>query len=92
MDFPQVDQLRGENSTLFKNMTSANQQFKDATNNNRVLKSDVEALRAKVPNSLCIPLSPTENGENIRNFVGSIFMLLRTPSMEQHGSLSYTVH
>ncbi|XP_017222394.1 basic leucine zipper 9 [Daucus carota subsp. sativus] len=44
----QVDQLRGENSTLFKNMTSANQQFKDATNNNRVLKSDVEALRAKV--------------------------------------------
>lgn len=52
MPFPQVDQLRGENSTLFKNMTNANQQFKDATNNNRVLKSDVEALRAKVLNSL----------------------------------------
>ncbi|KAK1367664.1 Basic leucine zipper 9 [Heracleum sosnowskyi] len=44
----QVDQLRGENSTLFKNLTNANQQFKDANMNNRVLKSDVEALRAKV--------------------------------------------
>lgn len=48
--FSQVDQLRGENSTLFKNLTNANQQFKDANMNNRVLKSDVEALRAKVPN------------------------------------------
>ncbi|KAL1834713.1 hypothetical protein ACET3Z_004364 [Daucus carota] len=44
----QVDQLCGENSTLFKNLTNANQQFKDANMNNRVLKSDVEALRAKV--------------------------------------------
>lgn len=44
----QVDHLRGENSTLFKQLTDASQQFKDATTNNRVLKSDVEALRAKV--------------------------------------------
>lgn len=45
---PQVDHLRGENATLFKQLTDASQQFKDATTNNRVLKSDVEALRAKV--------------------------------------------
>lgn len=45
----QVEQLRGENSSLFKNLTDATQQFKDASTNNRVLKSDVEALRAKVP-------------------------------------------
>ncbi|KAL7170855.1 hypothetical protein ACSBR2_035677 [Camellia fascicularis] len=44
----QVDQLRGDNATLFKQLTDATQQFKDATTNNRVLKSDVEALRAKV--------------------------------------------
>ncbi|PSR91900.1 Basic leucine zipper like [Actinidia chinensis var. chinensis] len=44
----QVDQLRGENASLFKQLTDAAQQFKDSTTNNRVLKSDVEALRAKV--------------------------------------------
>ncbi|GJY71119.1 basic leucine zipper 9 [Tanacetum coccineum] len=44
----QVEQLRGEYSTLFKQLTNASQQFKDASTNNRVLKSDVEALRAKV--------------------------------------------
>ncbi|KAL7001849.1 hypothetical protein U1Q18_002997 [Sarracenia purpurea var. burkii] len=44
----QVDQLRGETASLFKQLTNATQQFKDATTNNRVLKSDVEALRAKV--------------------------------------------
>ncbi|KAL7112000.1 hypothetical protein ACP275_05G125200 [Erythranthe tilingii] len=44
----QVDQLRGENSTLFKQLADATQQFKDSTTNNRVLRSDVEALRAKV--------------------------------------------
>uniref|UniRef100_A0A7N0U9U6 BZIP domain-containing protein n=1 Tax=Kalanchoe fedtschenkoi TaxID=63787 RepID=A0A7N0U9U6_KALFE len=44
----QVDQLRGENASLFKQLSSAAQQFKDAATNNRVLKSDVEALRAHV--------------------------------------------
>jgi len=44
----QVEQLRGEYTTLFKQLTSASQQFKDASTNNRVLKADVEALRAKV--------------------------------------------
>ncbi|KAG1326849.1 putative bZIP transcription factor RISBZ4 [Cocos nucifera] len=44
----QVDQLRGENSSLFKQLTDANQEFNQAVTNNRVLKSDVETLRVKV--------------------------------------------
>ncbi|KAL0447614.1 UNVERIFIED_CONTAM: bZIP transcription factor RISBZ4 [Sesamum latifolium] len=44
-----VEQLRGENASLFKQLAEATQQFKDSTTNNRVLRSDVEALRAKVP-------------------------------------------
>lgn len=46
--FYQVDQYRGENESLFKQLADATQQYKDALTNNRVLKSDVEALRAKV--------------------------------------------
>ncbi|EOY29151.1 Basic leucine zipper 9, putative isoform 2 [Theobroma cacao] len=44
----QAEQLRGENDSLYKQLTNAHQQFRDADTNNRVLKSDVEALRAKV--------------------------------------------
>ncbi|NP_001238020.1 bZIP transcription factor bZIP16 [Glycine max] len=44
----QVERLRLENANLFKQLTDASQQFRDADTNNRVLKSDVEALRAKV--------------------------------------------
>ncbi|KAJ6803964.1 basic leucine zipper 9 [Iris pallida] len=44
----QVDQLRGENSSLYKQLTDANHEFTDAVTDNRVLKSDVEALRVKV--------------------------------------------
>ncbi|URD76067.1 bZIP transcription factor domain containing protein [Musa troglodytarum] len=44
----QVDQLRGENASLFKQLTDANQEFTEAVTNNRVLKSNVEALRIKV--------------------------------------------
>ncbi|XP_024007355.1 basic leucine zipper 9 isoform X2 [Eutrema salsugineum] len=44
----QVDSLKGENSTLYKQLIDAAQQFRSAGTNNRVLKSDVEALRAKV--------------------------------------------
>ncbi|PWA54658.1 5-enolpyruvylshikimate-3-phosphate synthase [Artemisia annua] len=47
LDDLSVEQLRGEYSTLFKQLMNASQQFKDASTNNRVLKSDVEALRAK---------------------------------------------
>ncbi|WMV40375.1 hypothetical protein MTR67_033760 [Solanum verrucosum] len=44
----QVDQFRGENETLFKQLADATQQYKDSLTNNRVLKSNVEELRAKV--------------------------------------------
>ncbi|WOK94997.1 hypothetical protein Cni_G03702 [Canna indica] len=44
----QVDQLRGQNASLFKQLTDANQEFTEAATNNRVLKSSVEALRIKV--------------------------------------------
>ncbi|KAK7377509.1 hypothetical protein VNO80_02935 [Phaseolus coccineus] len=44
----QVERLRQENSHLFNQLSDASQQFRDADTNNRVLKSDVEALRAKV--------------------------------------------
>ncbi|XP_062223942.1 bZIP transcription factor RISBZ4-like isoform X2 [Phragmites australis] len=44
----QVDQLRGESASLFKQLTDANQQFTTAVTDNRILKSDVEVLRVKV--------------------------------------------
>ncbi|KAK7293710.1 hypothetical protein RJT34_16583 [Clitoria ternatea] len=44
----QVEQLRLENATLLKQLTDASHLFRDADTNNRVLISDVEALRAKV--------------------------------------------
>ncbi|VAI56315.1 unnamed protein product [Triticum turgidum subsp. durum] len=44
----QVDQLRGDNASIFKQLTDANQQFTTAVTDNRILKSDVEALRVKV--------------------------------------------
>ncbi|RCV22030.1 hypothetical protein SETIT_4G187300v2 [Setaria italica] len=44
----QVEQLKGENATLFKQLSEANQQFTTAVTDNRILKSDVEALRVKV--------------------------------------------
>jgi len=48
----QVEVLTGENVTLFKQLGDAAQQLREASTNNRVLKSDVEALRAKVPSSI----------------------------------------
>ncbi|CAL5205144.1 unnamed protein product [Lathyrus oleraceus] len=44
----QVEKLKLENGTLYKQFTNTSQQFHEADTNNRVLKSDVEALRAKV--------------------------------------------
>ncbi|PIA43892.1 hypothetical protein AQUCO_01800141v1 [Aquilegia coerulea] len=44
----QVDQLRVENGSLYKQFANANRQFGEAGTDNRVLKSDVEALRLKV--------------------------------------------
>uniref|UniRef100_A0A0D6QRE8 BZIP domain-containing protein n=1 Tax=Araucaria cunninghamii TaxID=56994 RepID=A0A0D6QRE8_ARACU len=44
----QVAQLRVENASLFKRLTEMNQKYNEAAVDNRVLKADVEALRAKV--------------------------------------------
>ncbi|ESW04513.1 hypothetical protein PHAVU_011G101200, partial [Phaseolus vulgaris] len=44
----QVKRLRQENSHLFNQLNDASQQFRDANTNNRVLKSDVEALITEV--------------------------------------------
>ncbi|CAO2837077.1 unnamed protein product [Amaranthus hypochondriacus] len=44
----QVSQLRVENSSLLKRLTDISQKFNDAAVDNRVLKADVETLRAKV--------------------------------------------
>ncbi|KAK2660561.1 hypothetical protein Ddye_007094 [Dipteronia dyeriana] len=44
----QVNRLTCENETLHKQFINTTQQYRNADTNNRVLKSDVEALRAKV--------------------------------------------
>lgn len=44
----QVAQLRVENSSLFKRLTEMSQKYNDAAVDNRILRADVEALRAKV--------------------------------------------
>jgi hypothetical protein len=51
MNLCQVEQLRQENGTRFKQLENATQQYHVADTDNRVLKSDVEALRAKVYSS-----------------------------------------
>ncbi|XP_038896196.1 light-inducible protein CPRF2 [Benincasa hispida] len=44
----QVGQLRVEHSTLLKRLTDVNQKYDDAAVDNRILKADIETLRAKV--------------------------------------------
>ncbi|CAH1433390.1 unnamed protein product [Lactuca virosa] len=44
----QVSQLRGENSSLLKRLTDISQKYNEAAVDNRVLKADVETMRAKV--------------------------------------------
>ncbi|KAF7805204.1 Light-inducible protein CPRF2 [Senna tora] len=44
----QVSQLRVENSSLLKRLTDVNQKYNESGVDNRVLKADIETLRAKV--------------------------------------------
>jgi hypothetical protein len=44
----QVSQLRVENSSLIRRLADVNQKYNGAAVDNRVLKADVETLRAKV--------------------------------------------
>lgn len=46
--FIKVGQLRVEHSTLLKRLTDVNQKYDDAAVDNRILKADIETLRAKV--------------------------------------------
>lgn len=55
----QVELLKGENATLFQRLSEANQQFSTAVTDNRILKSDVEALRVKVGSSLLTETAAT---------------------------------
>lgn len=49
----QVAQLRVENSSLLRRLADVNLKFNEAAVDNRVLKADVETLRAKVPCFVC---------------------------------------
>lgn len=54
--FVKVGQLRVEHSTLLKRLTDVNQKYDVAAVDNRILKADIETLRAKVSHywgSLC---------------------------------------
>ncbi|XP_057962977.1 basic leucine zipper 9-like [Malania oleifera] len=44
----EVEQLRGENASLFKQLTNATHRFRNVFTNNQVLRSDADALRAEV--------------------------------------------
>lgn len=44
----QVAQLKVENSSLLRRLATLNQKYTDATVDNRVLKANMETLRAKV--------------------------------------------
>ncbi|XP_058738651.1 light-inducible protein CPRF2 [Vicia villosa] len=44
----QVSQLRGENTSLSKSLTDVSQKYNDSAVDNRILKADVERLRAQV--------------------------------------------
>ncbi|ESR57177.1 hypothetical protein CICLE_v100201331mg, partial [Citrus x clementina] len=44
----QAGQLRAEHSSLLKGLTDVNQKYDESAVNNRILKADIETLRAKV--------------------------------------------
>ena len=62
----QVERLKGENATLFQQFSDANQQFSTAVTDNRILKSDVEALRIKVTSSLLTAATTTERSQTLQ--------------------------
>ncbi|KAF8099932.1 hypothetical protein N665_0235s0030 [Sinapis alba] len=81
----QVDSLKGENSTLYKQLIDATQLFRSAGTNNRILKSDVETLRIKV--------KLAENLVARGSLTSSLNHLLQThlsPSTQSINSLHYT--
>jgi regulator of replication initiation timing len=69
----QVEQLKGENATLLKQVAEAGQKFTTSVMDNRILKSDVEALRVKVTSSFLSakvchkPLSDQQSCNSLTN-------------------------
>ncbi|KAG5394375.1 hypothetical protein IGI04_024338 [Brassica rapa subsp. trilocularis] len=81
----QVDSLKGENTTLYKQLIDATQLFRSAGTNNRILKSDVETLRIKV--------KLAEDLVARGSFTSSLNQLLQThlsPSPQSINSVHYT--
>ncbi|KAF2533197.1 hypothetical protein F2Q70_00032389 [Brassica cretica] len=81
----QVDSLKGENTTLYKQLIDATQLFRSAGTNNRILKSDVETLRIKV--------KLAEDLVARGSLTSSLNQLLQThlsPSPQSINSLHYT--
>uniref|UniRef100_A0A0C9QWW3 TSA: Wollemia nobilis Ref_Wollemi_Transcript_2503_1784 transcribed RNA sequence n=1 Tax=Wollemia nobilis TaxID=56998 RepID=A0A0C9QWW3_9CONI len=79
----QVAQLRLENSTLYKRFTEISHKYNEAAVDNRVLKSDVEALRAKVKmaeDMVSRAAAAANVGHSLRN----------TSQVQSVGSLRYT--
>jgi hypothetical protein len=63
----QVAQLRVENASLFKRLTEMSQKYNDAAVDNRILRADVEALRAKVKMAEDMVARATGVGHSIQN-------------------------
>ncbi|KAJ8451328.1 hypothetical protein Cgig2_014100 [Carnegiea gigantea] len=89
-----VEVLTGENVTLFKQLGDAAQQLREASTNNRVLRSDVEALRAKVKLAedrvTRGTMSPTLN-HILQTHLGSPPQMLNPQALPRVGPLSPTV-
>lgn len=90
----QVEVLTGENVTLSNQLGDATQQLEEATTNNRVLKSSVEALRAWVTLAedrvTRGTMSPTLN-RILQTRLGSPPQMLNPQALPRVGPLSPTV-
>ncbi|KAF9670098.1 hypothetical protein SADUNF_Sadunf13G0033300 [Salix dunnii] len=75
----QVAQLRVENSSLLKRLTDTNQRYNDSAVDNRVLKADVETLRAKVKMA----------EEKVKRFTGLNTMFHDMPDISTMSILSF---
>ncbi|KAK7258697.1 hypothetical protein RIF29_24279 [Crotalaria pallida] len=75
----QVSKLRGENSSLLKRLANVSQKYNDAAVDNRVLKADVETLRAKVKMA----------EETVKRITGLNPMLHAMPNISSMGMPSF---
>ncbi|KAL1337872.1 hypothetical protein HN51_032562 [Arachis hypogaea] len=86
----QVEKLKLENATLYKQFNDVRQQFHEADTNNRVLKSDVEALRAKV--KLAEDMVTRGSVTTLNNQLLQPHSQLSAPPHMAHVSPTITVH